>query len=260
MMPTRSVWIDTIVFSSGWMAAAAGALVAAASGAMGIDTNPLAVGLAVAGTLVVYNVDRLRDVDQDRNTSPVRTEFVSRHRDRLIGLTSLAAATSAVLAFWAGPRVVAVLAPVLLIGLLHRRLKRFAAAKTVYMTAAWLCVVVGLPWVLDRSAGRLGWVAAILGASVGANAIASNLRDFEAGVERYGEAVALRAARFIAGAGVVASALAPEPARSLIAVPTLTLIALARFRNTERFGMVIVDGALVLGGLVAAALCGLYGL
>lgn len=247
----RSTWIDTIVFSSVWLAAAAGALVAAASGAMGIITHPLAVGLAISGTLVVYNVDRLRDVERDRLTSPVRSSFIHRHQAGLLGLTAAAAVTSALLTLSAGTEAALALAPVLLIGLLHRRLKRFAAVKSAYVTASWLCVVVGLPWVLDPRAAHVGWVAAILAASVGANAIASNLRDFEAGVERHGEVVALRVARAIAGLGVALCVLAPEPAGSLLAVPLLTLIALARFQSTERFGLFIVDGALLFGGLAA---------
>lgn len=247
-------WIDTILFSSLWLATAAGALAAAASGAMGIETQPLAVGLAISGTLVVYNVDRLRDIDRDRRTSPVRSHFIFRHQAGLIGLTTTAAVTSALLAVSAGAQAALTLAPVLLIGLLHRRLKKFASAKAAYVTAAWLCVVVGLPWVLDPHAASVGWVAAILASSVGANAIASNLRDFEAGVERYGEVVALRAARAIAGLGVGLCALAPDPVGSLLAVPLFTLIALALFQSTERFGLFVVDGALLMGGLIAVAL------
>jgi hypothetical protein len=150
------------------------------------------------------------------------------------------------------------LAPVLLIGLLHRRLKRFAPAKAAYVTACWLCVVVGLPSVLAAHPTHIGWVAAILAASIGANAIASNLRDFEAGVERDGErngaVVALRTARAIAGLGVGLCVLAPDPVGTLLAVPLFTLIALARFQSTERFGLFIVDGALLIGALAAVLL------
>jgi 4-hydroxybenzoate polyprenyltransferase len=249
-----STSIDTVVFSSVWLAAAAGALVAAASGAMGIDTHPLAVGLAISGTLVVYNVDRLRDIDRDRRTSPVRSSFVVRNQAGLVGLTVVAAVASALLAVSAGPVAALTLAPVLLIGLLHRRLKRFAPAKAAYVTACWLCVVVGLPSVLAAGPTHIGWVAAILAASIGANAIASNLRDFEAGVDLYGEVVALRAARAIAGLGVGLCVLAPDPVGSLLAVPLFTLIALARFQSTERFGLFIVDGALLMGALVAVLL------
>lgn len=250
----NSTWIDTVVFSSLWLAAAAGALVAAASLAMGIDSHPLAIGLAISGTLVIYNVDRLRDLDRDRRTSPARSNFILRHRTRLIGLTTAAAVTSAGLAVSAGQKAALTLAPVLLIGLLHRRLKKFPSTKAAYVTAAWLCVIVGLPWVLDPRATGIGWVAAILASSVGANAVASNVRDFETGGDHCGEKIALRSARAIAGLGVGLCVLAPDPVGSILTVPLFTLIALALFKSTERFGLFVVDGALLIGGLAAVGL------
>ena len=38
----------------------------------------------------------------------------------------------------------------------------------------------------------------------------------------------------------------------ILGVPLFTLIALLLYRSTERFGLLVVDGALLLGGLVAA--------
>ncbi len=62
--------VDALVFSSLWLAATAAALAAAASRGMGAPADLRAVALAAAGTLVVYNVDRLRDVDRDRFIAP----------------------------------------------------------------------------------------------------------------------------------------------------------------------------------------------
>ena len=45
--------------------------------------------------------------------------------------------------------------------------------------------------------------------------------------------------------------LAPAGARGLAFVPAATLLALLRFRPDERHGLVVVDGALLAGGLVA---------
>ena len=117
-----------------------------------------------------------------------------------------------------------------------------------------LCFYQFLWWEINARAAGVVWVAAILAASVGANAIASNLRDFEPGVERYGEVVALRAARTIASVGVGLCALAPAPAGSILAVPLSTLAALALFQSTERFGLFVVDGALLLGALITVAI------
>ncbi len=55
------VVIDVGVYSSLWLGATAAALCAAATLAIGATIEPAALALAGAGTLIVYNVDRLRD-------------------------------------------------------------------------------------------------------------------------------------------------------------------------------------------------------
>ena len=142
--------LDALVFSSVWVATAAVALSAAAALAMQTQPAATVMALAFCGTLVVYNVDRLRDLARDRETAPARSHFVETHRQALTLVTGLAAAASGALALAAGPRVIALLAPVLLAGLFHRRLKRFGWWKPFYVSLAWTGVVVGLPAVLAR--------------------------------------------------------------------------------------------------------------
>jgi hypothetical protein len=72
--------LDAVAFSSIWVAAAAGALCASAALAMGVTPTFSVAGIAVSGTLFVYNVDRLRDLDRDRATTPERSAFVERNR------------------------------------------------------------------------------------------------------------------------------------------------------------------------------------
>lgn len=246
--------LDACVFSSTWLALAAAALTAAASRALGAEPSPRAVALAACGTLVVYNVDRLRDVARDRATAPRRTAFVERHRNGLLVLTLASGLAAAALALTAGWRVLALLAPVAAAGLLHRRLKHLAFLKALYVVAAWLAVVVGLPWCLATAARHASWVLAVLGAAMLANAIASNVRDREAGAARMGAARALAWARGAALAGLVVALAAPPAVRSLAAVPALTLAVLVRFRPGEDYGLVWVDGALLAGALLALAL------
>ena len=59
-------------------------------------------------------------------------------------------------------------------------------------------------------------------------------------------------ARAIALAGGVLALAGPAPLRPLAAVPFLTLAALLPFRADERYGLIVVDGALLAGGLLAA--------
>ena len=144
--------LDAVVFSNLWMAAAAGALVAAASRGMGTAIRPEAVGLACAGTLLVYNIDRLRDLHRDQHASRDRSAFVTEHEGRLIGLCGAAAAASLFFGARAGWLAALMLLPVLGVGLFHRRLKRFENAKIVYIAASWTCVGFGLPAVLAPDA------------------------------------------------------------------------------------------------------------
>ena len=50
-----------------------------------------AAGAPALGTFIIYNLDRLRDVDRDRTTSPERTAFVETHRSGLTRAVVLAA-------------------------------------------------------------------------------------------------------------------------------------------------------------------------
>lgn len=246
--------LDALVFSSLWVAAAAGALTAACSLAMGIPVAAPAVGLAFTGTLVIYNVDRLRDLDRDRATSPQRSAFVAKQAGRLTLLSCAAGLAAAGFALAAGPRAWIVLAPVLALGLFHRRLKHLTFAKSAYLTAAWIAVVAGVPAVIDPAATQIGWAAGIATCAIFANAVASNVRDLERAAARVDPRRVLDAARAVAAAGALIGAAAPAPARALLAVPLATLIALLPFRAGERYGLVVVDGALLLGALVTAAL------
>jgi hypothetical protein len=246
--------LDALVFSNLWMAAAAGALVAAASRGMGTAIRPEAVGLAFAGTLVVYNVDRLRDLHRDQFASPDRSAFVTKHDGPLIALTAAAAIASLYLLAEAGWPAALLLLPVFAAGLLHRRIKRFENLKILYIAAAWTCVGFGLPAVLAPDAQGLHWVLPILAMTMAANVIAFNVRDDAAGVERVRRRYALQVAHACAISGVALGAWAPSPADTLVAIPLATLLALVAYRPNERFSPLFVDGALLVGSLVAAVL------
>jgi 4-hydroxybenzoate polyprenyltransferase len=254
---SAGVLLDALVFSSLWVAIAAAVLAAAASLALGRAPAVEVVGLAFSGTLAVYGVDRLRDLERDRATTPARSAFVEGHRRALIGLAIVAAAIAIGCVVALGGRPLEIGALVGAVGLLHRRLKRVALLKGLYVAAAWTAVTVGLPAAAgSRSAepADVAWAAGILGLALLGNAIASNVRDGEAAAALIGARTALRIARASALAGAAVGLLAPPELRPLAAVPIAVSLALAAFRADERYGLVVVDGALVAGGLLALAL------
>jgi 4-hydroxybenzoate polyprenyltransferase len=240
------------------VACAAAALAAAAARALGLGVEPALLALAFCGTLAVYGVDRVRDLARDARTSPLRSAFVAAHHRPLLAGAALAACGALAACARAGWRVAFVAGIVAAFGLAHRRLKRLAWAKPVYLTGSWTAVAVGLPAAASGpdalQPGTLAWVAGIVAASVQANVILSNLRDAEGIAGRLGAQRARRlAATFCAGA-LAAALLAPAPVRALAALPLAMAAAVAGFRSGERYGALAVDGALLLGALAALAL------
>ena len=132
--------------------------------------------LAAAGCTIVYALDRLRDRDRDRATAPRRTAFVDRHRRALGGITAAAAAVGALCLLRADPGVWLLCAALGAPGLMHRRLKRFAAAKTLYVSLAWTGVCVGLPWV--GLAPRLSAMEIRAGDAIAIAAIPMKIQSF----------------------------------------------------------------------------------
>jgi hypothetical protein len=94
----------------------------------------------------------------------------------------------------------------------------------------------------------------VVGTTLAANVIASNLRDDEAMFARFGERAPLRIASGCAVISAGIALVAPSTLRPLLLLPLLTLAAFARFRKGEIYGLVVVDGALLLGALLALPL------
>jgi 4-hydroxybenzoate polyprenyltransferase len=246
--------LDAVVWSSLWLALAAAALLAASARALGVAPPTPLLALAFGGTLAVYAVDRLRDVAQDRATAPERTAFVERHRSGLTSLAGAGAIAAAGSALWLGPRAVGLAVLVGALGLAHRRLKRWLLVKPIYLTFAWTAVPVGLPALHDRGAQHVGFAAAVVFACVLANVALSNLRDREGLAARLGPRRTLAVASAILLAGLGVALLAPAPVRALAALPVAMGLAVAGYRPTERYGGLVVDGALLVGALAALAL------
>ena len=220
--------------------------------------------LAASGSFVVYSVDRLRDRERDGHTSPHRTAFTNRHEKSLFFATALAGVVLVISLAAAPFRITLLCAATGAVGLLHRRLKTFAAIKTLYVSLAWTAICAGIPWLsldLGAAAGLEGVgdrdrqlivpLAAVLFTSVAANLIASNLRDDEAHLLRSEPRHVLNLARFLALLGLTIAMLSPAPLPALAWIPAFELVALGFFRSTEHYGHLGVDGALLLGALAS---------
>ncbi|HEX5067299.1 MAG TPA: hypothetical protein VFY49_14355 [Myxococcota bacterium] len=243
--------LDALGFGNAVIACAAAALAAAASRAMQIPIDARVLALAAGGTAVVYGLDRLRDVARDGARSPLRTAWVERHRRGLTVTTALGAAAAAIGGALCGARVVAVAAAVAVLGLAHRRIKHLAFGKVAYLILAWTAVAVALPVANDPAARNVVWVAWVVGFSIWANVILSNLKDLEGAAALVGPRMARRAAFFWSAVGAGLALAGPEAVARLAPIPLATFAAVLGFRRSERYAVWAVDGSLCAGALLA---------
>lgn len=245
--------LDALAFSSLGAAAIAAALVFAAAAPMGAGRPWRAAALAFAGTLVVYNIDRLRDLERDRSSCPQRTEFIDRHRAGLTALCAGGGAAAASLILTTGVATWALCGTVLLLGLLRHRLEGFPQLKTLYLTLAWVAIAVGLPAFGAPEVQRVPWVVVVFAGALGANVVAMGAR----GIDRFelGEAAhrTLRKAGGLALGGAVVALAGPVELRPLVWIPLAELAAILGFRPSERYALLVLDGALFAGALPAVA-------
>lgn len=259
-----SCWVlDAFAFSSALLACAASALAAAATHALGLAPAPSVLALAFCGTVVVYCLDRVRDLARDADVSPLRSAFVAAHRRALLAGAGLGACGALAASALAGPRAAGLAGAVAAFGVAHRRIKRVEWAKPLYLTGSWTAVSVGLPAaaaseraLAPLDLARLALVAGIVGASVQANVILSNLRDAEGIAGRLGARRARWLAASCCAAALALALLGPPPVRPLAALPLALGAAVAAYRRGERYGALAVDGALLLGALCALAASG----
>jgi len=254
--PSAHWALDLLAFSNVLPAAIAATLTWNSSVLQAAERSFHWAGLAAAGTFIVYGIDRLRDLSRDRLSSPQRTRFIEA-RLRSYKLTIGAAAlVLACLILITPNNAIALLASIGLVGLLHRRLKQIALLKTVYVYFAWTAICVGIPALAAAREPEFAlqstiWLAWILFAAFVANLIASNVRDGDAAFGARWAPRPLAIARLAAYIGIALALLAPGDLVSLVWIPALEALALAFYRPTEHYGLIIVDGALLVGAALS---------
>jgi hypothetical protein len=249
-MPLRPL-TNAIAFSSLLVATVGFALTSVASLVL-VSPQPLHWSLLSGlGTFIIYNLDRLRDTTRDRDTSPGRTAFIEAHRDQLTYAVALAAVAFGGLLMRAPRGIGALCIGIGLVGLLHRRIKRAAAIKAVYVSLAWVAACVGIPWLAAGRPLAGFWLGAIMLPILSANLIASNLRDNEIQVLPTRPDLALRFARALTLLALVIALIAPARFAAVGWIAAAQGLALVGFREGERYGLLVVDGALLAGSLIA---------
>jgi len=220
-----------ILIDSGiWLALCASSLLVAAARSMGVYAGWDLVAVTALGTIGVYGFDRwvARGDGQPWWALPVLAAAG-------IGLTLPIAA-------------IRILGGVCGLAVVHHWLRELPWFKPVYIALAWLGVVVGLPWVI-RGDGPIPAAALPIALAIVANVLACDAIDREAEAAQIGPRRVWWIARVVAGLGVIVGW--PHPAA---AVPAAMLVAMVRWPAGRIWADWVLDGALLVGGVVAIAL------
>ncbi len=251
---------EAFAYSSTLAAAIGGALTYAVGLALSAPESSRTAALVACATYFIYNVDRLRDVERDRATSPSRTSFVEQNRRLLTLASGLAAIVLAALLAAAPARVVALCVAIGTVGFLHRRLKQDVLSKVAYVSCAWTAACFGIPWLMGGAEAdrRAAFALAFVATSIVANVIASNLRVGKWDRSRESRANLLAIACGLAIGVVPLAALAPDGVAPLAWIPAAQAAALYFYRDSERFAQLAVDGLLAFGAALAILWSGVF--
>jgi len=164
----------------------------------------------------------------------------------------LPAAPAAILGLRLPAGAIAILVCVCALALVHARLRQLPWAKPLYITVAWISVVIGLPWVI-RGPGPVPGALAPLALAVVANVLACDAVDREAEAAQIDPRKVWWLARILALIGVVVGLMSPG-AQATAAVPAILLLALIPWPASRQWAERGLDGALLAGALLASFL------
>jgi hypothetical protein len=223
---------------------AAVALTGASARGLDVDLRWPVFGVVGFGALGVYAFDRWGDRDK-----PGRVHLSSLWPRLLPSLAVGGVVISVVLAIGLPWRAWGLLAAIAALSLVHRWLQGLPWVKPLYVAVAWLGVVVGVPWALGSVDSRSSLLELIpLGLALLANVLACDAADREAEASVIGSLRVWWIARGLAALGVVC---ALWFALRFVVVPLCMLLALLEYRPSPRYVAWWVDGALLVGGVLA---------
>ncbi len=195
--------------------------------------------LIFVGTLTVYNLDHLSDLNADRVTNPLRYRFIMSNLGKVFLLTRVSVLLSFVLVVEVGVGKILFLFPVFLFGIFHNKLKGNTFFSASYITISWIVVVIIFPATINGKFWESLPMGCVVGTALFANAYACGLREGQAAHTTIPKVPIL-----VAISGVILGLLFSR-LKQLIAIPAVTAATLFLFEEDELFETMYLDGALL---------------
>ena len=200
------------------------------------------------GTLTIYNVDHIRGLQKDLATNPERVRFIRKNLKVIYLIVVVSFFFSVLFSFKIGFKLLPVILIPFILGLAHRRLKKFSLFSAIYITLSWVIVTTVLPTYLDNILNSVYWLSLVIGISLFCNAKLSTIQEQHLDLSDIKFTIIFLILNilliFILG-GVYTF---------LLPIPLLTALSLLEYKNKEFFEAIYLDGSQLLGAAVTLLL------
>jgi|GEM_PF-4486635 len=198
--------------------------------------------IVLLGTFSIYNIDHIRGLKSDIDIDRARVHFIKKNKNKLVIATIVSLVICGMLGvtYISGIQFI-LLFPVLVTGLLHRRLKMNFLLSSLYITTSWIVVVILFPLSASFPTG-IHWYILITGLALFANAYTyTGLDSSYAG--NTGTTLPISALIL----SIIICLISQNRFLPLISVPSLTLVSVIFLRNKKQFKYLYLDGSLLAG-------------
>ena len=208
---------------------------------LGSAINHYLILLILCGTLVIYNLDHLKDINSDKSTNPKRVKFISENKLLIYFITGSSAFLSVLSVYMIGLQLIPLILLPFLFGLMHRIIKNSPLFSAFYITLSWLMITVYLPAYLTDNPKEVITLSVVIGIFLFCNAYTSSIRR-----KPYAEKYA-RYMLYLSVINLVIILVLRGSYLGIIPAALFTTMALTNFIDDENYELILLDGMQLLG-------------
>jgi hypothetical protein len=207
--------------------------------------NSILLTLIFFGTLTIYNIDHLRDLNYDESTNPQRVKFIKYNKFLIYFIITLSFMICIVSVFKIDFKIIPILVIPFVLGLLHKRLKSNSIFSAIYITLSWLIVTVFLPAYIANKTSHLLWISLVIGILLLCNAYTSSL-DQKISLTKH-----IRFIVVLSLVPLIMILILKSKYIGLIPLSIFTTISLLNYNDNENYEQFYLDGLQLAGTVIS---------
>ena len=209
------------------------------------EINYILLVLIFCGTLVIYNLDHLKDINSDKNTNPKRVNFIKDNTRLIYLITGLSMLLSLLAVYHLGIRILPIIVLPFLLGLIHRIIKNSPLFSALYITLSWLMITLYLPAFLTDNPKNIITLSIIVAIFLFCNAYASSIRK-----KHYAEKYA-RYLLYLSLLNIVIILILRGSYIGILPASFFTTLALTNYMDDENYEVIFFDGLQLSGTVIS---------